>query len=164
MVNKYIEDKKTSLKFFFVIWVMYTLVYMTKNCYSAAMATIVDAGVLTKSQTGTISAVFWLVYGIFQVVGGAAADKYKPENLIAIGLLGGGICNLVIYFNHHYTVMLITWALNAIVQFGLWPAVFKILSTQLAHTQRTKAIFYIGTAICFLSFFYKSGYTVFRFK
>ena len=70
----------------------------------------------------------------------------KPEKLISIGLLGGGICNLIIYFNHNYTVMLVTWSVNAIVQFGLWPAIFKIISTQLAHTQRTKAIFYIGTS------------------
>ncbi len=146
MLNKYIENKRISLTFFFTIWLMYTLVYMTKNCYSAAMATIVDAGVLTKTQTGTISAAFWLVYAAFQIVGGAAADKFKPEKLIAIGLLGGGVANLIIYFNHNYHVMLITWSLNAIVQFGIWPSIFKIISTQLAHTQRTKAIFYIGTS------------------
>ena len=50
MTRKYIDDYKFSALLFILVFMMYSLVYMTKNCYSAAMASIVDAGIMTKSQ------------------------------------------------------------------------------------------------------------------
>lgn len=140
----HLEDKKKSLIFFWSIFFMYTLVYMTKNCFSAAMASIVDAGVLTKSQTGLITAVFYIVYTPLQIAGGVLADRFKPDLLIKIGLIGGAIANGIIFFNQNYTVILITWVFNAIIQSGVWPGVFKILSSQLVPGQRKQAVFFIS--------------------
>ena len=44
--------------------------------FTSAMAIIVEEGSMTKSQTGLINAMFWLVYAPFQVVGGLAVDKH----------------------------------------------------------------------------------------
>ncbi len=123
---------------------MYVMVYMTKNCFSAAMASILDAGVLSKSQTGLITAVFYLVYTPLQVVGGMVADRFKPDLLIKLGLIGGGIANAIIFFNQNYIVILITWMFNAIIQFAVWPGVFKIISSQLVPEQRSRAAFYMS--------------------
>lgn len=146
MENRYLEDKRLSLLLFGAVWLLYVIVYMTKNCYSAAMAAIVSEGILTKTQTGAITAVFYTVYAAFQIPGGAAADRFSPGKLILIGVLGAGAANLVIYFNQNYMVMMTTWALNAAVQFGVWPAVFKIVSSKLAKEHRRKGVFYIATA------------------
>ena len=100
-VHMHLENKKVSRNFFWMLWIMYAVVYMTKNCYSAAMASIVYEGVLTKSQTGLISAAFYFVYAPLQVVGGLFADKYNPERMIKIGLVGSGISNLIIFLNQN---------------------------------------------------------------
>lgn len=141
--QKYLDSKKLSIVLFVFMFVMYATVYMTKNMFSAAMAVIVENGVMTKSQTGLITAVFWLVYAPFQVVGGFAADKYSPYKLIVIGLVGIVLCNLIIYFNQSYGVILTAWTVNAMLQFGLWPGVFKIVSTQTAPEIRGKAVFWL---------------------
>ena len=107
------------------------------------MAIIVEEGVMTKSQTGLINAAFWAVYALFQVFGGLAADKFSPFKLIIIGVAGAAISNLVIYFNQSYAVIMTAWIFNAIAQFGLWPGVFKILSTQLAPSLRRTAVFWM---------------------
>lgn len=126
------------------VFVAYSTVYMTKNCFSSAMAAIVSEGVMTKSQTSVIVAVFWLVYAPCQVLGGRAADRYPPSVTVVIGFLGAAIANAVIYFNsRNYVVMLITWGLNAAVQFGIWPSVFKIISTKLCEEIRVKCLFLI---------------------
>lgn len=143
-VHMHLENKKVSLIFFWIIWLMYTVVYMTKNCYSAAMASIVNEGVLTKSQTGLLTALFYLVYGPLQILGGIFADKYNPERLIKIGLVGAGIANTIIFFNQNYYVMLVTWTFNAIVQFALYPATFKIVSSQLAPGYRMKGVYFLS--------------------
>jgi len=146
MKRRYLEDERLSLILFITIWLLYTVIYMTKNCYSAAMADLVNEQVLTKSQTGAINAAFYLLYAVFQVIGGFAVDKFSPGRLVFVGFLGAAICNAVIYFNQNYTVMMITWSINAIVQFGVWPGVFKIISAELAKVHRQKAIFYISIA------------------
>ena len=144
MKNVHFENKSISRHFFWFIWFIYVVVYMTKNCFSAAMSAIVFEGAMTKSQTGLITAVFYLVYAPLQVVGGIFADKYDPEKLIKIGLMGSGLANLMVYLNQNYYVVLITWIFNAIVQFAIWPSVFKIVSSQLVQGDRKNSAYYIS--------------------
>lgn len=146
MTNVHLENKHVSRQFFVIIWIEYALIYMTKNCFNAAMASIVYEGVLTKSQTGLISAVFYMVYGPLQIVGGILADKYNPENLIKLGLISSGVLNVLLFFFHDYVTMLVLWAANGFAQFAIWPAIFKIISSQLAPSDRKGAVYYITFA------------------
>ncbi len=139
--NVHLENKKESRVFFVFLWIMYSTVYMTKQCFSGALAAIVDEGILTLSQTTMISAAFYIAYAPLQILGGIFADKYSPERLITIGLVGGAISNTVIFFNQNYYVMLISWIFNAIIQFALWPSVFKIMSSQLVRSDRGRMVF-----------------------
>jgi sugar phosphate permease len=141
------ENRRASRLFFIFIWLMYAVVYMTKNCFSGALAKIVEDGALTLTESGIINSVFYFVYAPLQVVGGIFADKYSPEKLISVGLFGSAVSNLVIYFNQSFTVMLISWIFNAIIQFALWPSVFKIISSQLVRSDRTKMVFFMSFAM-----------------
>lgn len=143
MKRKTLMDFHSSSKLFLLVFVTYAIVYLTKNCFAAAMAAIVNEGIMTKSQTGLISAVFYLVYAPFQVVGGIAADRYSPNKLILIGIAGAAVSNLLIYLLDGYVAMMIIWTFNGIIQFGVWPSVFKIVTTQLAPQTRVKCIMYI---------------------
>ena len=143
-VSMHLENKSVSKKFFWMLWVMYAVVYMTKSCYSGAMASIVHEGVLTKSQTGLITASFYFVYAPLQILGGIFADKYNPEKMIKIGLIGSGVANLIIFCNQNYYVMLLAWMFNAVVQFAIWPSVFKIMASQLPRSERKKNAFYMS--------------------
>ena len=141
--RKYIESEGWSIVLFLFIFLMYAVVYMTKSMFSSAMATIVEEGFMTKSQTGLINAVFWFVYALFQVIGGFTVDKYSPNKLVMIGLGGALVSNIVIYLNQDYPVMMAAWAFNAMAQFGVWPGVFKIISTKLAPSVRRPAVFWM---------------------
>ncbi|MBR5460318.1 MAG: MFS transporter [Clostridia bacterium] len=143
-VNIHLENKGISRTFFWFLWVMYAVVSMTKNCYNSSLASIVADGVLTKSQTGAITALFYLAYTPLQVVGGTCADKYSPEKLIKIGLIGATVSNTVIFFCQNYYVMLASWVFNGIIQFGIWPSIFKIVSSQLVRSDRSRMIFYLS--------------------
>jgi len=141
MVRKSLKDSRKSLYLFALVFILYALIYMTKNCYSAAMASIVKEGIMTKSETGLIAAAFYLVYAPFQIVGGIAADRYSPYKLIVFGTFGAGVCNLLVYFfSGNYIAMIIIWSINAVVQFGIWPSVFKIITSQIKESHRTKAV------------------------
>lgn len=144
--NIHLENKKASRAFFVFIWIMYAMVYMTKSCFSGALASIVAEGSLTLTETSIISAAFYIAYTPLQILGGIYADKYSPEKLIAIGLLGSAVSNVVIFFNQSFWVMLVAWVFSAIIQFSLWPAVYKIMSSQLVRSDRSKMIFFMSFA------------------
>ena len=131
-VNIHLENKKVSRRFFWFLWVLYAVVGMTKNCYNGSLANIVSEGVLTKSQT----AMFYFVYTPFQIIGGMVSDRYSPERMIKIGFIGAAVANIVIFFNQNYYVMLGAWIFNGMIQFGIWPSVFKIVSSQLVRSER----------------------------
>ena len=143
-MKKFLTDRRKSIYLFLLLFISYSLIYMTKNCYSAAMASIVANGIMTKSQTGLIAALFYLIYAPFQIIGGIAADKYSPAKLILYGTFGAGLCNSLVYvFSENYVAMLIIWSLNAAIQFGIWPSIFKIVVSQLAPEHRMRGIFFI---------------------
>ena len=119
---------------------------MTKSYFSGALASIVNEGSLTLTETSIISAAFYVAYTPLQILGGIFADKYSPEKLIFIGLAGSAVSNIVIYFNQSFWVMLIAWVFSAIIQFALWPAVYKIMSSQLVRSDRSRMIFLMSFA------------------
>jgi len=151
-VNVHFEDKKRSIHFFWFMWGIYAIVSMTKNCFSAAIADIVAEGFMTKSQTELITAMFYVVYTPLQVLGGICSDKFSPEKLIKIGLIGGSLANAVIFFFNTfstdiaviYPAMLISWIFNAVVQFAIWASIFKVVSSQCVRSDRPKMIFLIS--------------------
>lgn len=134
----------------------YAFICMTKNCFSSAMVFIVDEGILTKFETGVITASFYLVYAVLQIFAGMVIDKWHPERFITVGLIGAGVSNLVIYFNQNYTVMLVFWCLNAVLQSAVWPATFKLISTAITPSMRQNALFLItfgnplGVVTCYV--------------
>ena len=127
-----------------ILW--FTFNSMTKNAFSAAMVYIVDEGFLTKAQTGTIVATFYLIYASLQFSGGVLADRWKPDLLITVGYIGAGIANLIIYLNHSYHVMLITWSLCAVIQAPVWPSVLKLVSTRTHKDHQSRGIYFISFA------------------
>ncbi len=151
-VNIHFEDKKRSIHFFWFMWIIYAVVSMTKNCFSAAISDIVADGFMTKSQTELITAMFYVVYTPLQVVGGIFADKFSPERMIKLGLFGGALANAAIFFFNTFTAdigiiypaMMVSWIFNAVVQFAIWASVFKVVSSQCVRSDRAKMIFLIS--------------------
>ncbi|MBQ9977809.1 MAG: MFS transporter [Clostridia bacterium] len=143
-VNVHLENKKISRHFFVFIWLMYTAICLSKSNFNGALASIVSEGLLTKSQTGLITAVFYGVYAPLQIIGGMIADRHSPEILIKIGFIGAAISNAIIFFNQSYPVMLAAWAFNGMIQFGIWPGIFKIISAQLVRSDRKMMSYYIS--------------------
>ena len=135
----------------------YMVVSMSKSTFSSAMVFIVSKGTLTKLETGNVTSVFYVSYALLQIVGGMTIDRFRrPERFMTIGLVGAGLCNLVVFFTQNYTVMLLTWAVNGALQFGIWPAVFKICTTMLQPKQRESSLAVVlsclpvGTLIAFI--------------
>ena len=144
--TRYLSNAKASILLFVAVLSTFTFISMTKQCFSSAMAFIVDEGIMTRSQTGTIVAIFYLFYGVLQLVGGIITDKHNPERFLTFGFIGAGLCNLAVYFNQTFSFVVVIWVLNAFSQFAVWPAVFKICASMLKEEHRPQALFLISYA------------------
>lgn len=141
MKTRFLTNKYASLLIAISLISAYSFVCMTKNCFSAAMVFIVDEGYMTKLQTGIISGCFYVVYALMQIFGGVVVDKWNPERFITLGMLGAALANIGVYFCYeNYALTLLIWAVNAVVQFGVWPATFKLISTFIATEHRYRAL------------------------
>lgn len=146
MKARTLQTNRASILLLCALVSAYAFVCMTRNCFSSAMVFITDAENLSNFQTGLLNAAFYVLYAVFQVVGGCLTDKFHPERFVTLGLLGAGACNLVIFFNQSYPVMLVMWALNGVLQFGIWPAIFKLASTMTAPAMRERSLFIVTFA------------------
>jgi len=147
-MHGYLEDEKTSLHLFVALWIVYTVICLSKNTYAAAIASIVDVGLFDKSAAGIINASYYLLYGGAQLFLSRLTDKIPPWHMLFFGLCSAIIINLVMATTRSFSVMLTAWTLGGLLQFGIWPATLKTIATVLNHQHRKKAAVYISVCLC----------------
>lgn len=159
-VTKYLEDKRASLILVIVCFVTYIVIGLTRNAYSAAIVGIISEGYFTKSQAGIISTSFSITYCLSQIVGSYFVDKISPFKIILLGTIVTIFSNIAMAISPTYWVIFIARGVCGIAQFGIWPAILRILSEyvneQHRHTWRYilplginagTVISYIGAAL-----------------
>ena len=67
-MNGQLEKERASTQLCLASFLMYLMVCMVKSNYTASIAYIVNAGIFTKTDSGLISASFYLVYGLAQLL------------------------------------------------------------------------------------------------
>ncbi len=137
------KSQKSSFILILSLCALHGLTMFAKTNYSASVAYIVSRGIFSKTNAGTIASVFYVLYAIGQVLGGFLVDKFSPYKMALIGILGAVLGNLVLCFTTNYLIILVTWSLCGIVQFGIYPAVCRLIATDVLPEHRNKASVYI---------------------
>ncbi len=127
-MTKYLEDKKTSFILIMVCFITYTIIGLTRSSYSAAIAGIVNEGYFSKSSAGIIAASFNITYSISQIIGSYYVDRISPFKIIFLGAVVTVFANIVMSINPTYWVIFIARGICGVAQFGIWPALLRILS------------------------------------
>lgn len=73
----------------------YLAVYVARNALSAASPQMIEGGVFTTEQIGTLSSAYFIVYAVGQLINGAIGDKIKAKYMISFGLMLAGTCSLL---------------------------------------------------------------------
>ena len=148
MKNAHTKEQKMSRTLFFVCWLVYAIICMTKNAFGASMASIIGEGFLTKPLAGAVNAAYYIFYGAAQLIFVKLVDKISPVKLINISLLGALISMIGFSLADNFYVMLVLWSFAGLLQFATWPAVIRIMSEYLVPEHREKAMVYIAFAYC----------------
>nr|MBQ4317583.1 MFS transporter [Clostridia bacterium] len=134
-----LRDIKLSRVLFAMCWCAYAAAYTGRLNLSAAIATIVDGGIMDKAETGIISTVFFFCYGAGQIVMGYIADRLNARKMIGIGVLGSAAMNALMTLYPSPLYMSLVWGLNGIFQSMLWAPILYIISNEICEETRVRA-------------------------
>ena len=115
---------------FFLGYIAYSAVYLCRFNLSTIAPLLEAAGAINTAQYGIISGGFLVVYAIGRLINGYLGDKFRAETIIAVGLFGMGICNLLLGFFPTFWPLLLLWLLNGYAQSMLWGPVLDAVTRQ----------------------------------
>lgn len=114
--------------------VAYFAVYIARNVLSAVTPQMTDLGVYTEEFIGTMSSLFFVAYGVGQLVNGIIGDKIKAKYMISFGLLFAGIFNLLFpLLTHLPYVNLVAYGMTGFCLSMIYGPMTKVVSENTTH-------------------------------
>jgi len=133
-----------------ILWFTYGAFYFCRTNISAAVPGLkgpLDAGglALTGEQVGWILASLKISYGIGQLVTGQLAERYSARWLLAAGMFGSALLNVLFGFSTGAYFLLFVWATNGFCQSLGWTPTVRVMANWVPVLRRGRAVGVIGT-------------------
>lgn len=138
----------TNKKLLVSLFVVYIVNTISKTSFSASTVALVAENILTKTQAGLIGGVFWLIYALGQIIGGIAVKKISPTVMMNITIIGSAITHVAMACFDSFVPLMIIWSINSICQFGIWPSILKIVSTEVEPRLRITTMSMLSYSYC----------------
>lgn len=139
-------NRKKAVLLSILCFLTYSVSYMGRLNYSAALAEMIAAGVLSRTQGGAISTIYFLCYGGGQLVNGALADRFHPVLQVGLGIASSAMTNLLMPFVADSAFVYLVWGANGYFQSLIWAPAFLIVSQSIPPIWRNKALLLLNTA------------------
>lgn len=141
-----IYEKKYIRLLFGLCWMVYCTSYLGRLNYSSAMMLMINDNILTASQAGFISMIYFFAYGTGQLVNGILGDKINPKWMIFTGLAGSGIANIIMGICPYFYGMAFIWGINGYFQAMIWAPIIRIFADMLDEKNKVNCCVNIVTS------------------
>ena len=138
MTNSKLTDKKMCTMLFLLCWFVYFTSYLGRLNYSSVMSSMIEDRILTFSQAGTISMIYFFAYGIGQLCNGILGDKLKPQKMIFTGLFFSAAMNFLMGAVRVFPLMTVLWGINGYAQSMIWPPIIRIFAEKYSSEKKLK--------------------------
>ena len=127
-----------SIRIFILCWVTYVCAYICRVNISIALPYMKSAFRSGTELMGVIGSVFFIVYGLGQLVNGWLGDRVSPRRMISIALIGTILMNLMIGFSNNTLFITVFWGINGYFQAMFWGPIMRLLSGLFSQTAHRK--------------------------
>ena len=127
-----------ALLLFVLCWAAYFTSYIGRLNYSSAMTAMIGEQVLSKTEAGFISMVYFFAYGIGQLTNGFLGDRFHPGKMIFTGLAVAAGANFLMGMTNSFVMMTVIWGINGYAQAMIWPPIIRIFAEMLEEKQKMK--------------------------
>ncbi len=132
---------------FALCWIAYFSTYIGRLNYSSAMTELIASQVLSRTEAGAISMVFFFCYGGGQLINGFLGDKLSPRWMLFIGMSASALLNALMGAIPLFPAMVLLWGLNGYVQSMIWPPIVRIFSDMLEGETMIRCSIHITSTI-----------------
>ncbi|MBE6607246.1 MAG: MFS transporter [Ruminococcaceae bacterium] len=84
-----------------------------------------------KTDLAVVVTGLTIAYGAGQIISGFLGDRFKPQNMLTVGLTLAAVCNVAMYFSNSIAVMTAVWTVNGFAHSMLWPPIVRLMSAYL---------------------------------
>ncbi len=114
----------------------YGLSYTCRLAFNVVKKPLIDGGVFTPADLGTIGSALFYSYAIGKLVNGFVADHADPRKFMAIGLILSALCNVAMGFSSSLAAATLIWGLNGWFQSFGAPASIISLANWFSNKER----------------------------
>jgi len=118
---------------------LYSTAYLNRLNLSAALGSVMEALSLTATRAGVLPSAFAITYAAGQMINGALVDRLNPVRYMQIGLIGSGICNVLMGVSNSFEMLLVLCLFNGVFQSMLWTPVVRLIAMHFDQHSRAKA-------------------------
>lgn len=118
----------------------YFFYYFGRKYLGIITPSLIEEGVLTKTQIGLIQTGYLTVYAVGQFVSGALGDRFGPRLLICTGMVVSGLAALALGLFPIFGIMIIAFSINGLAQSTGWSNNCKLMSSWVPHGQRGRVM------------------------
>lgn len=146
-MNK-VSGKKSRWMIFFGILccLVYFAGYMTRINYAAALVEIMSDLNISKQLASMAVTGSFITYGVGQLISGILGDHIPPRYVIAEGLIGTSLLNLVVPVMPNIYFMTVLWCFNGFFQAMLWPPLVRMMAENLDERHYNAACVFVSAA------------------
>ena len=119
LTSKFADDRRfrlLRLRQIMVMLVGYGLFYVCRLAFSATKKTMIEQGVYTTEQIGSLGAAMLWAYAIGKMSSGFVADRANIRWLFAGGLLVSSLVTMSVGFAIPFAILLALWFVNGLAQ------------------------------------------------
>ncbi|MDB6023781.1 MAG: hypothetical protein JWM68_4 [Verrucomicrobiales bacterium] len=162
LAKKFTPEQRTVL---WVLWLTYGSLYFCRNNLGIALPGLQKELGYSKAELGTVLMSLKLAYGVGQFINGQLAEHLRPRKLLALGLIGTALLNVLFGWATSLYFLTFVWACNGYVQALGWPPTMRVAANWFPAEQRGRAIGIIGTGyqLCGALTFVVAGWAAEKF-
>ncbi|ENE8569172.1 MFS transporter [Salmonella enterica] len=128
--------KRLRLQIVTSVFLSYTIFYLTRKNFAAAMPDMLIQTSLTAQDFAVMSSLFYIIYGSMKFVGGMLVDYVNPRALSGPVLLCVGVVNILFGWSDSVTAFYILYCINAVFQGLSFPPMAKLMACWFSKNER----------------------------
>ncbi|MBQ8720111.1 MAG: MFS transporter [Clostridia bacterium] len=114
---------------------------MRKN-FSVMLAAISESG-FDAVALGAVGSAMTIAYGGGQIINGILGDKFKPQNMLTVGLILATVSNFTMYFCTTIPLMTAIWFVNGFAHSMLWPPIVNLMAAYMNDVEYERAAIHV---------------------
>ena len=139
-------DRKAILPIL-LCWIAYTIAYIGRYGYSASIEPIKEFYGVSETQAGLVGTMFFISYGIGQVLNGLFCKRYNKRLVVGIALIVSSILSITLFLQIPFKYIKYIWLANGFAQSFLWTSIINSVASTLKTKDLPIAIIALGTSV-----------------